>query len=200
MDVEAQDDGIMGKILVQDGAKAVPVGKLIALLAEEGDDISNLVVPAEAESSSSKPAETSSEPSPPSPPPSGASSSTTTPSTGKIQDSHGEVGAHPHSKLPLFPSVIRLLQDHNLSADVDSLGIKGTGRRGMLTKGDVLAHLGLASNPNGTYKITPAVKEAKGDAPKKEPPKAPLTGDELRALIVAGMVKASQPVVTPMSG
>jgi len=127
MDVEAQDDGIMGKILVQDGAKAVPVGKLIALLAEEGDDISNLVVPAEAESSSSKPAETSSEPSPPSPPPSGASSSTTTPSTGKIQDSHGEVGAHPHSKLPLFPSVIRLLQDHNLSADVDSLGIKGTG-------------------------------------------------------------------------
>jgi hypothetical protein len=33
--------------------------------------------------------------------------------------------------------------------------IKGTGVRGMLTKGDVLAFLGKASGPMGTYKETP---------------------------------------------
>jgi len=40
MDVEAQDDGIMAKIIAQDGAKAVAVGTPIAILAEEGDDLS----------------------------------------------------------------------------------------------------------------------------------------------------------------
>ena len=65
IDVEAQEDGILGKILVrefyyqglhgwlipntqaQDGTKNVPVGRIIALLAEEGDDISNLQLLAE---------------------------------------------------------------------------------------------------------------------------------------------------------
>ena len=55
--MEAQEDGILGKILVSymfqlhvpltfitqvaDGAKNIPVGKVIALLAEEGDDLSS---------------------------------------------------------------------------------------------------------------------------------------------------------------
>lgn len=40
MDVEAQDDGIMAKIIVGDGSKNVPVAKVIAIIGEEGDDIS----------------------------------------------------------------------------------------------------------------------------------------------------------------
>ncbi|KAF7969217.1 hypothetical protein HWV62_27921 [Athelia sp. TMB] len=40
IDVEAQDDGIMAKIIAADGAKNVQVGSLIAVLAEEGDDLS----------------------------------------------------------------------------------------------------------------------------------------------------------------
>lgn len=35
----------MGKILVDGGSKNVPVGKPIALLAEEGDDLTKLEVP-----------------------------------------------------------------------------------------------------------------------------------------------------------
>jgi pyruvate dehydrogenase E2 component (dihydrolipoamide acetyltransferase) len=42
IDVEAQDDGIMAKIIAQDGAKNVQVGSLIAILAEEGDDLSGV--------------------------------------------------------------------------------------------------------------------------------------------------------------
>jgi len=40
IDVEAQDDGIMAKIIVQDGTKGVPVGSVIAVIGEEGDDLS----------------------------------------------------------------------------------------------------------------------------------------------------------------
>jgi hypothetical protein len=45
--------------------------------------------------------------------------------------------------------VARLLQVHDVQ---DPEIIKGTGVRGMLTKGDVLAFLGKASSPTGTFK------------------------------------------------
>ncbi|KAI0318472.1 pyruvate dehydrogenase [Amylostereum chailletii] len=40
IDVEAQEDGILAKIVAADGSKNVGVGSLIAVLAEEGDDLS----------------------------------------------------------------------------------------------------------------------------------------------------------------
>ncbi|KLU87891.1 pyruvate dehydrogenase complex protein X component [Magnaporthiopsis poae ATCC 64411] len=45
MDVEAQDEGILMKIMQGDGAKAIKVGARIAVLAEDGDDISALEIP-----------------------------------------------------------------------------------------------------------------------------------------------------------
>ena len=42
MEVEAVDEGILGKILVADGSEGVPVNQLIALLLEEGEDKSAL--------------------------------------------------------------------------------------------------------------------------------------------------------------
>jgi len=40
IDVEAQEDGLLAKIVAQDGSKNVAVGSTIAILAEEGDDLS----------------------------------------------------------------------------------------------------------------------------------------------------------------
>lgn len=40
IDVEAQDDGILAKIIAPDGSKNVAVGSPIAIMAEEGDDLS----------------------------------------------------------------------------------------------------------------------------------------------------------------
>ncbi|KAK2461823.1 hypothetical protein APHAL10511_006286 [Amanita phalloides] len=40
IDVEAQDDGVIAKILVTDGSKNVKVGSTIAIIGEEGDDLS----------------------------------------------------------------------------------------------------------------------------------------------------------------
>ncbi|KAJ7261269.1 single hybrid motif-containing protein [Mycena haematopus] len=178
IDVEAQDDGIMGMVLVPDGSKNVVVGKVIALLAEEGDDISNLQPPPEdvsprrkqqesAAASSQGPSPPAQESKPSSPPPPAHSS--TPPS---------------HSR-PLFPSVHRLLLEYDISTPS---AIKGTGVRGMLTKGDVLAFLGKASTPMGTYKETPPpMAQAQ---PKKEEYK-PLDGPSLRRLIVSTMLQNS---------
>ncbi|KAF5542034.1 pyruvate dehydrogenase E2 component (dihydrolipoamide acetyltransferase), partial [Fusarium napiforme] len=47
MDVEAQDDGIMVKIMAGDGSKAVQVGSRIGVIAEAGDDINSLEIPAD---------------------------------------------------------------------------------------------------------------------------------------------------------
>lgn len=42
MEVEATDDGIVGKILIAEGTDAVQVNSVIAILAEEGEDLNNL--------------------------------------------------------------------------------------------------------------------------------------------------------------
>ena len=39
IDVEAQDDGILAKIIKADGTKNIPVGSTIAIIGEEGDDL-----------------------------------------------------------------------------------------------------------------------------------------------------------------
>ncbi|KAK0478511.1 2-oxoacid dehydrogenases acyltransferase-domain-containing protein [Armillaria novae-zelandiae] len=57
IDVEAQDDGILAKIMVQDGAKGVLVGTPIAIIGEEGDDLSGAADAAAKATASSKPTE-----------------------------------------------------------------------------------------------------------------------------------------------
>ncbi|KAI8999058.1 single hybrid motif-containing protein [Trametes punicea] len=175
IDVEAQDDGVLGKILAPDGTKNVPVGKTIALLAEEGDDISNLEAPADE------------------PTPSQSNDSEESP-VPALSPSESHV---PQTSRPLFPSVLRLIQEHHIPApEVES--IRGTGVRGMLTKGDVLAHLGLASAPTGTYRETPAPDPktdkktgAQGEAKDGGAAAAPLDGAAIRRLIVGNMLEAS---------
>ncbi|KAF2709635.1 pyruvate dehydrogenase protein x component [Pleomassaria siparia CBS 279.74] len=141
MDVEAQDDGIVAKIIVQDGAKAVQVGARIAVTAEPGDDLSSLDIPAEdnpspkRESSAKEtPKEQSSEPpkeDKPAPKHSGSSDATKKPSGGKAQK----------QTYPLYPSVQHLLKENGLGkSEADK--IPATGPNGRLLKGDVLSYLG----------------------------------------------------------
>ncbi|KAJ3506616.1 hypothetical protein NLJ89_g6772 [Agrocybe chaxingu] len=185
IDVEAQDDGIMGRILAPDGTKGVPVGKIIALLAEEGDDISNLEAPKE-------------DVAPPPPAHDSAASTSSSTTSPALPQPHQILSHHPpeHSR-PLFPSVHRLLIENNVTKPEE---IKGTGVRGMLTKGDVLAYLGKASGPLGTFKpgpspIAEAIKaNTKGSTVAKssdEAKKAPLDGPSVRRLIVSTMLQAS---------
>lgn len=217
MDVEAQDDGVLAKIVVQDGAKDVDVGRTIAMLAEEGDDISNVEVPQDDAAPKSSPAEdksaqTSDKSAPESSTQTAASTGSAAPSTTGASSSN----AHHHFKGPLFPSVQRLIAENGIE-DAESK-IKGTGVRGMITKGDVLAFLGKAQTPTGSFKepaggiaaLGPSQAAPKGGVASptatKAAPQEPLTGDAVRSLILGGLAsvrsapKKAAPAPQPATG
>lgn len=138
MDVEAQDDGIMMKVLTGDGAKGVQVGTRIAVIAEEGDDISSLEIPPEdtpKTASAPKAPEKSSE----------AEPVPQEERTASEPATHGARGGGKAQKqtYPLFPSIIQLL--HQNGIDESKIHeIPATGPKGRLLKGDVLVYLGKA--------------------------------------------------------
>lgn len=131
MDVEAQDDGIMAKIVQGDGSKGIKVGTRIGVLAEPGDDLSSLEIPAD-EAPTKAPAKEESKASP-EPAPSAPSPAPKPSGTPKKQT------------YPLLPSVEYLLHEHGLDASaVDKMTPTGPNNR--LLKGDVLAYLGSVSS------------------------------------------------------
>ncbi|PIB02053.1 Pyruvate dehydrogenase complex protein X component, mitochondrial [Cercospora beticola] len=143
MDVEAQDDGVLFKIVKAEGSKGVKVGERIAVTAEPDDDLKSLEVPAEeggaqqkAESKQEKPA-----PKQESRPAEAAETSDAPVATQRAGQEGKKTGAPATRKYPLYPSVETLLQQNGLSAK-DAENITATGPSGRLLKGDVLAYLG----------------------------------------------------------
>ncbi|NWS39624.1 ODPX protein, partial [Probosciger aterrimus] len=118
--MESSDDGILAKILVQEGSKNVRLGSLIGLLVEEGQDWKQVEIPADGGAPSSlapaAPALTSS--------PAGPSVS----APPKLE--------HQPGKLPvrLSPAARIILETHGL----DTASLTPTGPRGIFTKEDAL--------------------------------------------------------------
>lgn len=143
MDVEAQDDGILFKIIKTEGSKGIKVGDRIAVTADAGDDISSLEVPAEEgatqqkQSKEDKPVpaqETKSQ----EPEKEEKDAPVATQRAGQEGKQRGGPATR---KFPLYPSVETLLHQNGLSAQ-DADKITATGPAGRLLKGDVLAYLG----------------------------------------------------------
>lgn len=143
MDVEAQDDGILMKIMQGDGAKGVKVGDRIAVTAEPGDDISSLELPADESSSNQGQKSTG-----------GAQKGGEEENVKAVQqkaperqsqpaksDSSKQGGTAQKQKYPLYPSVEHLLHQNGFSS-AEAEKIPATGPQGRLLKGDVLAYLG----------------------------------------------------------
>ncbi|KAH7402621.1 pyruvate dehydrogenase protein x component [Pyrenochaeta sp. MPI-SDFR-AT-0127] len=140
MDVEAQDDGILAKILVGDGSKAVQVGSRIAVTAEPGDDLSSLEIPEEdspapkqADAAKKQPKQ---EPQESTPIP--KEERTSTPPAQSAKSSGGKATKQTY---PLYPSVQHLLLVNGLAKE-EADKIPATGPNGRLLKGDVLAYVG----------------------------------------------------------
>jgi hypothetical protein len=138
MDVEAQDDGIVAKIIQGDGAKGIAVGSRIGVLVEAGDDISSLEIPAEDSVSAQTPKEQES--------PKEQQPAKTTEVKEESAESATETAPSGKNNrpYPLLPSVAHLIHEHGIAAsEVEK--IKPTGPKGQILKGDVLAHLGQIS-------------------------------------------------------
>ncbi|KFY85149.1 hypothetical protein V500_08679 [Pseudogymnoascus sp. VKM F-4518 (FW-2643)] len=139
MDVEAQDDGIVAKIIKGDGAKGIPVGARIGVLAESGDDISSLEIPAEETAQAEAPKEQES--------PKEQQPAKVAEAKEESAEPVAESAAPSHKstrEYPLLPSVAHLIHEHGIAAsDVDK--IKRSGPKNQLLKGDILAYIGQIS-------------------------------------------------------
>lgn len=169
MDFEFQEDGVMAKILKESGEKDIPVGNPIAVMVEEGTDISAFEsftledaggekeapkeAPKEEASQSSEPPSSGSGTAPPAPAPEAKESEST---GGKLETS---LDREPNAS----PSAKKLA----LEKGVPLKSIKGTGPGGRVTKADVekykpsggAAPAGGAAAP--TYEDTPATSMRK---------------------------------------
>jgi hypothetical protein len=147
MDVEAQDDGIMAKITQGDGTKGIKVGARIGVIAEAGDDISSLEMPAEEKSEAPSPKEESAKPDKKTNSESQAEATPTSKSSGSAGETKPEKKAKGPAKKQtriLLPSVQALIHEKHLEqADIDKMTPSGPNNR--LLKGDVLAYLGTIS-------------------------------------------------------
>ncbi|XP_069132766.1 pyruvate dehydrogenase protein X component, mitochondrial-like [Argopecten irradians] len=109
--MDTDEEGILAKILIQENAKDIKVGTLIALIVDEGDDWQNVQVPADAG----------------------------TPATGgSTEKSAGEIPETPKAPSSnVGPSVRKLMEEYNLFG----VSVPGTGPHGRLTKGDILNYI-----------------------------------------------------------
>jgi pyruvate/2-oxoglutarate dehydrogenase complex dihydrolipoamide acyltransferase (E2) component len=161
MDVEAQDDGIVMKIISGDGAKGISVGTRIAVMAEPGDDVSSLEVPAEEKASGTKPLdasksspkESAGEPSEGTGNKQSDAAAQATSNSPQNKDPTADKPETPRPKHQLSAAVEAILHQNGLSAS-EADKITGTGPKGRVLKGDVLAHLGKIN------KDTPAKLQA----------------------------------------
>lgn len=182
MDVEAQDDGILAKIIQPDGAKGVQVGSRIGVIAEPGDDLSSLEMPAEETASSKPRTPEESESQQEAPPTSKTSDKAPPDSASADQPSERKLSKLKKQTYPLLPSVEHLMHQHGLDVSaVDKM--TPSGPNGRLLKGDVLAYLGSVSASYPTELSARIGKLSHLDlsnikiAPPPPPPKAAVAVD-----------------------
>ncbi|KAF1451501.1 Pyruvate dehydrogenase protein X component, mitochondrial, partial [Spheniscus demersus] len=118
--MESSDDGILAKILVEEGSKNVRLGSLIGLLVEEGQDWKQVEIPTDG-----------SDPSSLAPPAPALTSTPADPSVSappKLEHQPGKL------QVRLSPAARNILETHGL----DPSNITPSGPRGIFTKEDAL--------------------------------------------------------------
>ncbi|XP_041365896.1 pyruvate dehydrogenase protein X component, mitochondrial-like [Gigantopelta aegis] len=143
--MENEEEGILAKILVPENTKNVPIGTLIALMVEEGDDWQNVEIPKDV-----------------TPPSVETGDSRPTPSS-------PEAPARPvpdaHTSFMAGPSVRKLLEEYGLHAE----DVPASGPHGRLLKGDVL---NLVKSKN-LHKVAIQSEPPPSDSAAPTPPSSP---------------------------
>ena len=170
MEVEAIDDGRVGKILVPEGTQGVKVNQPIALLLGEGEDASSL-----AKSSEPPPARTAAPATPP-------ASADTPPQVARPAPPAGN--GHDR-RIFASPLARRMAQQ----AGLDLAAITGSGPQGRIVKSDIEAAILAARQPAATAAATAAQATAARAPGPSAPPLAPVPATAVtkeRVLALAG--------------
>ncbi|KAM6274822.1 pyruvate dehydrogenase protein X component, mitochondrial [Porphyrio hochstetteri] len=168
--MESSDDGILAKILVEEGSKNVRLGSLIGLLVEEGQDWKQVEIPANGIDPSS--------PVSPAPALTSAHAGPSVSAPPKLE--------HQPKKLQvrLSPAARNILETHGL----DPSNITPSGPRGIFTKEDALKLL-QEKQKGKPSELKPVVSPAPPQA-TAVPPSSPAT---------AGTTSYPRPAVPPVS-
>ncbi|HZS83756.1 MAG TPA: pyruvate dehydrogenase complex dihydrolipoamide acetyltransferase [Stellaceae bacterium] len=151
MEVEAVDEGRMGKIVVPEGAQGVKVNEVIALILEEGEDAAALAGSGKGAAAKAPPAPASTaETAKRAPAPAPESPKTAPPPVAAARA--GGNGADHGGRLFASPLARRMAQQ----AGIDLAQLKGSGPQGRIVKADVEAALGKP----GAARAAPAAKPA----------------------------------------
>ena len=147
MEVESVDDGVMAKIVIAAGSQNVAVGAVIAVLAEEGEDVSSVTVPDDAPAA----AASAPTPAPIAEAQPAAASATVTPAP------VAPAAAPQPSTTRLFASPLarRIAAQNELPLE----GVRGTGPNGRIIKADVEAALQQAPSAVAAAVSAPAGNE-----------------------------------------
>jgi pyruvate dehydrogenase E2 component (dihydrolipoamide acetyltransferase) len=163
MEVEAVDEGILAKILVAEGTEDVPVNQPIAVIAEEGEDVSAAAAaPAPAAAGAPAPQAAASAPAAP----------VSAPAPAAAPQASGE-------RVFSSPLARRIAKEANL----DLSAIKGSGPHGRVVERDVKAAIS-----GGGAKAAPAPAAAPQAAASAPAPAAPqaMSDDKIKKFFDAG--------------
>jgi len=150
MEVESIDDGTVAKILVSEGSEDVPVGQIIAVLAEEGEDVADVSVSKnKADTIAVEQPEAVTAPVATSAP----STSAAKPVAAPLAVSNDRIKASPLAK--------RIAKQSGL----DLSSISGTGPHGRIVKRDVENASVSAAPAPSTTAVEPAVSPTPASAP-----------------------------------
>ena len=156
MEIEAVEEGVLGKILVAEGTEEVPVNQVIALLLEDGEDVTALEGALEGAAEAPAPA------APPPPAESPAPAAVPAPAAPAPQAAAG-------GRVLASPLARRLAAEQGL----DLSRVTGTGPRGRIVKRDI------EGTPVGTaVAAAPGPAAQAPAAPAPAAPAAPINRDD----------------------
>jgi len=135
MEVESLDDGVMAKIVVAEGSQNVAVNALIAVLAEEGEDVSEAAKMAEGADAAPAPAKAAPAPAPASAPKAEAEQVAAPAPAPAPTPASVPAPAASEGRARVFASPLarRIAGD----AGLDIAAVKGTGPHGRIIRADV---------------------------------------------------------------
>lgn len=146
--MDSNDDGVLAKILMEEGSRNVPLGTLIALMVEEGQDWKQVEMPPPE---AAAPSEAPPAPQATAPPPAQAAPPTPKPTSGPLR---------------LSPAARHILDSHGLDPKLAT----ATGPRGLITKEDALNLLKASPDAKLTSPVAPPPPTAPSPAARTAAP------------------------------
>ena len=131
MEIEAIDDGVVGKILIAEGTEAIPINTPIAVILEDGEDASAV----EGMASASNGAEAS-EPTTPDPAPAPAEKPPAAPAPAAVSPAAPSANARNNGERIFASPLARRMAEQ---AGLDLATLSGSGPRGRIVKRDIEA-------------------------------------------------------------